>query len=101
MSYSEVRAHKTLALDAGTPAAASLDVSALPQLSALRMARCALRQMPTGVYACTGLCSLDLSSNKIMEVQLMPITLNRCFLSTIRFCRTADSVVFTEGRSLC
>ncbi|CAL5221783.1 g4045 [Coccomyxa viridis] len=52
----------------GTPAAACLDVRALPQLKTLCMARCALRQMPIGVYASTGLRSIDVSSNSIAEV---------------------------------
>ena len=61
-----------LVLVAGTPANACLDVSALPQLKTLCMARCALTQMPIGVYACTGLCHLDLSSNNIAEVRITP-----------------------------
>ncbi len=66
-------------LIAGTPAAACLDVSALPQLKTLCMARCALRQMPIGVYASTGLRSIDVSSNSIAEVRTKLVKLIRHF----------------------
>ncbi len=66
-------------LIAGTPAAACLDVRALPQLKTLCMARCALRQMPIGVYASTGLRSIDVSSNSIAEVRTKLVKLIRHF----------------------
>ena len=53
---------------AGVPAAYSIDVSNLSQLQSLSMVRCSLTVVPAGVFSCTRLRQLDLSSNSILQV---------------------------------
>ena len=43
-------------------------MSRTPQLQTLHMARCALMQIPAGVYSLLSLRQLDLSSNSITQV---------------------------------
>ena len=45
-------------------------MSGLLHLQRLCLARCALGELPLGVYTCTGLRQLDLSSNSIIEVHM-------------------------------